>query len=130
MILKILIISKGCKYRQLVGDGYCNDEANKIQCGFDGGDCCYSNIRETYCSECKCLTGNDGEVINYSFVGDGYCHDEFNNAEYNYDGGDCCGSCVVKTYCLNCTCFTETSEYQITDGVYEHQKKPGKLVPS
>ena len=49
MIFKIFMICnqkfvKGCKYPELVGDGYCNDEANNLHCDFDGGDCCYSCV--------------------------------------------------------------------------------------
>ena len=95
---------KGCKWTKLVGDGYCNDETNNIHCNFDGGDCCYSYVVKSFCSECKCLTGRTGREINHPFVWDGYCHDETNKAEFNYDGGDCCLSNVNRKYCFNCTC--------------------------
>ena len=38
----------------LVGNGFCNDETNKEDCDYDGGDCCASNIQKDYCSECSC----------------------------------------------------------------------------
>ena len=89
----------------MIGDGYCNDETNNRHCNFDGGDCCNTCISTLFCSDCKCLTGNDGEEISYPLIGDGYCHDEINNFECNYDGGDCCVN--VKTdYCSECNCHT------------------------
>ena len=88
----------------MVGDGYCNDENNKIQCNFDGGDCCYSCVSKAFCFNCECLAGNSGEEINHPLIGDGYCHDETNNAECNYDGGDCCVN--IKTdFCSECACY-------------------------
>ena len=79
------MIVKGCKYPELVGDGYCNDETNKRQCDFDGGDCCYSNVSTAFCSDCKCLTGDKGVEINRPLIGDGYCHDETNNKGADID---------------------------------------------
>ena len=62
-----------------VGDGYCNDDTNIIECGFDGGDCCQ----------------------NSELVGNGFCNDEANNAECNHDGGDCCGPDIsCKYFCF------------------------------
>ena len=78
---------KGCKYPNLVGDGYCNDESNNIHCAFDRGDCCYSKLAmNEFCSDCQCLTGEFIEEINHPLIGDGYCHDKANNASYTYDG--------------------------------------------
>ena len=37
------------------GNGYCEDEFNKAECDFDGGDCCVPNVNTEYCSECLCL---------------------------------------------------------------------------
>ena len=36
-------------------DGYCDDENNILECGFDGGDCCGNQANFDYCSVCKCL---------------------------------------------------------------------------
>ena len=88
----------------MVGDGYCNDETNKIQCAFDGGDCCYSCVIEDFCTKCLCLNEDDGENIN-PLIGDGYCQDVTNNANCSFDGGDCCGSCIITSYCTNCSCI-------------------------
>ena len=38
-----------------VGDGYCDDENNKIECEWDGDDCCGSIVATDYCNECDCL---------------------------------------------------------------------------
>ena len=90
----------------MVGDGYCNDETNNLHCNFDGGDCCYTFVVKSFCSECRCLDDRAGEEIHHPFLWDGYCHDETNIAELNYDGGDCCLSNVKRDYCFNCSCFT------------------------
>ena len=33
----------GCNVTQWVGDGYCDDVSNTIECNYDGGDCCLDN---------------------------------------------------------------------------------------
>ena len=40
------------------GNGYCNDEKNNVGCDWDGGDCCGSNVRTSFCSQCLCLDPN------------------------------------------------------------------------
>ena len=45
----------GCHNLTLVGNGLCDDETNTLECNFDDGDCCGSNITTTHCSECQCL---------------------------------------------------------------------------
>ena len=94
-----------CVNPELVGDGYCHDETNNFQCGFDGGDCCYTCTSKVKCDECKCLTGNDGQYKSDSLIGDGYCNDETNNDQCNFDGYDCCGSCVNQDRCTKCNCY-------------------------
>ena len=37
-----------------MGDGFCNDETNKQDCNYDGGDCCV-NMKKDNCSACACL---------------------------------------------------------------------------
>ena len=37
-----------------VGDGFCNDETNNVQCYYDGLDCCRSPVNTTFCSNCTC----------------------------------------------------------------------------
>ena len=36
------------------GDGFCDDEYNHIDCNFDGGDCCGSNVDASLCYICLC----------------------------------------------------------------------------
>ena len=106
------IFIKGCpsQYHKLVGDGYCNDETNNIHCAYDFGDCCYSCISKAFCTDCKCLTGNNAEEINHPLIGDGYCQDEINNDRCNFDGGDCCGSCINTNFCSKCACHNNITE--------------------
>ena len=89
-----------------VGDGYCYDETNIVECNYDGGDCCRPNTNREHCVECICYgkeSCNAGISLEFLGVGDGYCYDETNNVECNYDGGDCCLSSPNTDYCSNCT---------------------------
>ena len=38
-----------------IGDGYCDDINNNLDCTYDGGDCCGDYVYEDYCDECLCL---------------------------------------------------------------------------
>ena len=38
-----------------IGDGFCDDINNNLDCTYDGGDCCGSNVSTQYCTECQCL---------------------------------------------------------------------------
>ena len=49
------IYSVGCANPDWVGDGICDDENNKQDCNYDGGDCCGSSVNTDYCYECQCL---------------------------------------------------------------------------
>ena len=42
----------------MVGDGYCDDITNNLDCNYDGGDCCGSFVNNQYCTECQCLEGS------------------------------------------------------------------------
>ena len=44
-----------CPYDNLIGDGFCDDEANDFACDFDGGDCCGPEIVKVQCVQCMCL---------------------------------------------------------------------------
>ena len=35
-----------------VGDGYCDDHLNHLNCFFDGGDCCHGDLY--FCVDCEC----------------------------------------------------------------------------
>ena len=39
---------------EAIADGNCQDEVNVPECGFDGGDCCLTNVVTDYCQECHC----------------------------------------------------------------------------
>ena len=43
---------------ELIGNGFCNDEANNVGCNFDNGDCCGSCANTEYCSDCLCHPGS------------------------------------------------------------------------
>ena len=45
----------------MIGDEYCDDEANNIECMYDGGDCCFPCINKEHCIECAC----HGNASNY-----------------------------------------------------------------
>ena len=47
--------SGGTCIEDWIGDDYCDDINNNIDCNFDGGDCCGANVNTDYCSECLCL---------------------------------------------------------------------------
>jgi hypothetical protein len=51
----------------LIGDGYCHDDINNQECGYDGGDCCLSSVNTDYCSNCSC-SGN-GVISSPGFPG-------------------------------------------------------------
>ena len=104
----ILDFQSDCANLMLVGDGFCNDLTNILECDFDGGDCCLTCVNTEFCSECQCHSGEyiDNGISN-PIVGDGYCNDITNNAGCNFDGGDCCGSCINTEQCLDCECKGE-----------------------
>ena len=79
-----------CNQTNLIGDGYCNDEVNILDCGYDGGDCCGSCINIDRCTNCSCLGNITGNGVPNALVGDGNCNNETNTVLCNYDGGDCC----------------------------------------
>ena len=88
----------------MVGDGYCNDEVNIPDCGYDKGDCCLSNVITNHCTDCTChLPETCSAIFLPPSVGDGYCNDDTNNQQCNFDGGDCCVN-VNTDYCSSCSC--------------------------
>ena len=46
--------SGGCN-QGWIADGYCDDINNNVDCTYDGGDCCGSNVNTAYCTDCQCL---------------------------------------------------------------------------
>ena len=88
----------------MVGDGYCHDEANNLECGFDRGDCCYTCTSKEKCINCICHTGSHWDDKSKVLINNGYCNDETNNAACDYDGGDCCKNLNTE-HCSECKCF-------------------------
>ena len=56
----------------MVGNGYCNDETNNVDCNYDGGDCCLSSPNTDSCSDCVCST--TGVITSPGFPGN-YAND-------------------------------------------------------
>ena len=47
---------KGCNHDYSdIANGYCNDESNREECHWDGGDCCGDNVATDFCLTCECL---------------------------------------------------------------------------
>ncbi|CAM9907104.1 unnamed protein product [Pylaiella littoralis] len=113
---------ENCGYVHGIGNGYCDQDNNKAECAYDGGDCCSCTctVPETEwdddygCFEFACIdpaatcVDDDGitaeMVTNCGYVhgiGNGYCDQQNNNAECGYDGGDCC----------SCTCTVPETEW-------------------
>ena len=46
-----------------IGDGYCDDGNNKLECNFDQGDCCGHKVNKDYCKECTCYENPTGKKI-------------------------------------------------------------------
>eukprot|EP00093_Oithona_nana_P008204 08204.XXX_408979_409423_1 [CDS] Oithona nana genome sequencing. len=51
-------IFKSCTHKLLedISDGYCDDQLNTPECGYDGGDCCAhkKDNWDEYCEDCQC----------------------------------------------------------------------------
>ena len=97
-----------CLVEPLVGDGYCDFEANVEACNFDSGDCCQLESDLSFCPNCTCWLSNEqiNDIIGDNclksrsiFLGDGVCDLNYNHPEYFFDIGDCCQptpSCRVQ----------------------------------
>ena len=89
-----------CPHWELAGDGYCDDEANVPDCGYDFNDCCETKNDRSLCQNCTCyLSENKTEKykesncqdwIDLLHLGDGNCDINYNTEEYFFDVGDCC----------------------------------------
>ena len=104
----------------LLGDGYCDDEANTEACSFDRGDCCLYDHSSafTLCSDCHCIVNISETASNLDClqlqhsvankfgsytIGNGKCDQVFNNIDYFFDAGDCCmnenaENCIVSNF--------------------------------
>ena len=94
-----------------LGDGFCNDELNTIECNFDDGDCCLSTVLTNVCKECKC---HQKSVVNKRKEQCGIikeealkivdkCHDDLNVPECDYSNKQCCGKADLN-FCHECAC--------------------------
>ena len=107
--------STTCPFLILVGDGYCDDEANTPGCLYDSGDCCSYEHDRTLCQDCFCY---DNATINQNYskslcsrddimgytMGDGVCDVLHNHREYYFDVGDCCledNECVFNPFYID-----------------------------
>ena len=89
--------SLDCFYSDLIGNGFCNDEANTDECNYDGGDCCGTCVNSEFCSDCVCLGGLNKNgfpkalLINchmtefdVNLIGDENCNGDLNNKGINF----------------------------------------------
>ena len=107
-----------CPYLTLMGDEYCDDEANTPECLYDSGDCCSYDNDRTLCEDCFCYddatTNQDysqwlcneeqNSLVGY-MLGDGKCNLKYNYREYYFDIGDCCfedTECLVDSFPVDC----------------------------
>ena len=90
-----------CPYLELAGDGYCDDEANVPECGYDFNDCCETASDRSLCQNCTCYISEnkiekykEDNCQDYYYgalnLGDGMCNVNRNTEEYFFDIGDCC----------------------------------------
>ena len=109
-----------CPFMYIIGDNYCDDEANIPECGYDLNDCCKVDRDVSLCTDCFCYIPEhkkimleekfNNECTNYitnyitwtTYFGDGQCDLGFNSKEYFFDIGDCCQE--------NPTCMSSTFE--------------------
>ena len=49
--------SEGC-HEGWIGDNWCDDVNNNMDCSYDGGDCCGCNVNTDYCEICGCSDPN------------------------------------------------------------------------
>ena len=96
--------SNACPYWDLIGDGYCDDEANNENCNYDSEDCCDYQTDRIACQDCFCFVPEIDlqpickDSLYVPFLGDGDCNLQLNNVEHYFDVGDCCLN--------NTVCFT------------------------
>ena len=91
---------------ELIGNGFCNDEANNAGCNFDNGDCCGTCVNVDYCLVCECLSIESGDGISNPLVANGICNDETNTINCGFDGFDCCQLDITQDHCSECSCHT------------------------
>ena len=105
--------NSGCPFWAITGDGFCDDEANIPECGYDFKDCCQMENDRTICKDCFCFVPEDSKasikekhlercpLYHQHHLGDGSCDLNQNNEDHFFDFGDCCLediSCRVKFF--------------------------------
>ena len=114
----------------LLGDGYCDDEANTEQCLYDLGDCCdYTDYvtSRSLCTECFCYADIKGKIPSlfsnssalqaqcediivyeeWNGYGDGHCDQKLNNVDAFFDAGDCCYHPINPNQCIESNVFCD-----------------------
>ena len=81
------LLVEGCNNEELIGDGFCNDEVNREECNFDGGDCCGACILTDYCTNCTCLGNITYVAVPNALIGNDICNDELYTEECKNNGG-------------------------------------------
>ena len=103
-----------CQVWDITGDGFCDDEANTLKCGYDFNDCCQMGNDRTLCEDCFCFASEDERVliqekhfkrcsmkIYQHHLGNELCDLNRNNEDHFFDAGDCCledVSCQVSFF--------------------------------
>ena len=115
--------SNSCPFWELAGDGYCDDETNIPECGYDYNDCCLLENDRSLCTNCTCHLSEDEVQLFQSQscfnhfnhyvtnrLGDSICDLDLNQAKYYFDVGDCCRdfhefekmTCKFKEHLVKC----------------------------
>ena len=110
----------------LLGDGYCDDQANTEKCLFDMNDCCdYTNyeLSRSECTDCFCHADIQSQLTQmhsrclgiivqdqWAGHGDGQCDSWLNNVDDFFDAGDCCYDSTSQDQCIqsNAVCNPNT----------------------
>ena len=101
--LQKITTNYSCPFWAITGDGYCDDEANIPECGYDFKDCCQMENDRTLCEDCFCYIPEDQKSLmmneyktkyerDFGFTnwGNEHCDLNHNNPEHFFDHGDCC----------------------------------------
>ncbi len=78
------------------GDGHCDEDHNRDECLYDGGDCCLAIVDCMWCildDDCECHTTGISycdKQCEIASVEDGICNGNNNLELCGFDGGDCC----------------------------------------
>ena len=114
-----------CSFWHLVGDNYCDAEANIAECGYDLEDCCKIDSDRSACTDCLCYVPEDKKAVIkeqfnknclgsgeyavewFQYFGDGLCDLGFNSKEHFFDIGDCC---LENPICMSSTFLSTASD--------------------